>query len=52
MSGYQGTIGTISCDAFGDCGVQKITVIHHLDHTDIEGSRNNIVFEFAAESSG
>ncbi len=52
VSGYQGTIGTISCDAFGDCGVQKVTVIHHLDHTDIEASKNNIVFEFAAERSG
>ena len=52
VSGYQGTIGTISCDAFGDCGVQKVTVIHHLDHTDLEASKNNIVFEFAAERSG
>lgn len=49
VNGYQGTIGTISCDAFGDCGVQKVTVIHHLDHTDIEAGKNNIVFEFAAE---
>ena len=48
VSGYQGTIGSISCDAFGDCGVQKITVIHHLDHNDIEAGKNNIVFEFAA----
>ena len=52
VSGYQGVIGAISCDAFGDCGVQKVTVIHHLDHTDIEASKNNIVFEFAAEGSG
>ena len=49
VDGYQGTIGMISCDPFGDCGVQKVTVIHHLDHTDIEASRNNIVFEFAAQ---
>lgn len=47
VSGYQGTIGSINCDAFGDCGVQKITVIHHLDHNDIEAGKNNIVFEFA-----
>ena len=52
VTDYQGTIGTIACDAFGDCGVQKITVIHHLDHTDIEASKNNIVFEFAAQRSG
>ena len=48
---YQGLIGAINCDGFGDCGVQKITVIHHLDHTDIEASRNNIVFEFAPSTN-
>jgi len=48
---YQGLIGAINCDDFGDCGVQKITVIHHLDHTDIEASRNNIVFEFAPSTN-
>ncbi len=46
VDGYQGTTGTITCDKFGDCGAQKIAVIHHLDHNDIEASRNNIVFEF------
>ena len=47
VSGYRGIIGTINCDDFGDCGSQKITVIHHLDANDIEASRENIVFEFA-----
>ena len=46
VSGYQGIIGTITCDAFGDCGPQKVTVIHHLDSNDIEASKANIVFEF------
>ncbi len=46
VSDYQGLIGAITCDDFGDCGVQKITVIHHLDPSDIEASKNNIVFEF------
>lgn len=48
VSDYQGVIGNISCDDFGDCGVQKITIIHHLDSNDIPASKNNIVFEFAA----
>ena len=52
VSDYQGLIGAISCDAFGDCGVQKVTVIHHLDHNDVEAGKNNIVFEFAAETPG
>ena len=47
VSGYGGIIGTIGCDAFGDCGSQKTTVIHHLDPDDIDASRANIVFEFA-----
>ena len=47
VSGYRGIIGTINCDGFGDCGSQKITVIHHLDPDDIEASLANIVFEFA-----
>ena len=47
VRGYQGVIGTISCDPFGDCGAQKITVILHLDANDIEAGKNNIVFEFS-----
>ena len=47
VSGYSGITGTINCDSFGDCGAQKITVIHHLDADDLETSRANIVFEFA-----
>ena len=44
---YGGIIGSISCDRFGDCGSQKVTVILHLDADDIEASKDNIVFEFA-----
>ena len=44
---YGGIIGPISCDRFGDCGSQKVTVILHLDADDIEASKDNIVFEFA-----
>ena len=44
---YGGIIGAISCDRFGDCGSQKVTVILHLDADDIEASKDNIVFSFA-----
>lgn len=47
ISGYSGIIGSISCDDFGDCGSQKITVIEHLSSADIEASKANVVFEFA-----
>ncbi len=47
LTGYNGLIGLINCDNFGDCGSQKVTVIHHLDSTDFEGSTANVVFEYA-----
>ena len=46
-SGYSGIIGTLSCDEFGDCGSQKITIIEHLSADDIEASKANVIFEFA-----
>ncbi|MEC7144589.1 MAG: branched-chain amino acid ABC transporter substrate-binding protein [Actinomycetota bacterium] len=47
VSGYSGLIGTITCDDFGDCGSQKITVIEHTDSGDIEASKQAVVFEYA-----
>ncbi len=47
VSGYSGVIGTINCDSFGDCGSQKITVIEHKSAADIEGSKANVVFDYA-----
>jgi len=47
IAAYGGIIGSISCDDFGDCGAQRITVVEHLDSTDIDTSKNNVVFEFA-----
>ena len=44
---YGGITGAISCDEFGDCGSQKVTIILHLDADDIEASKDNIVFSFA-----
>ncbi len=47
LRGYSGIIGTINCDDFGDCGSQKITVVHHTDSGDVEGGMSNVVFEYA-----
>ena len=46
VSGYSGLIGTINCDEFGDCGSQRITVIHHEDPEDLAASRENVVFGY------
>ena len=47
VSGYSGLIGTLSCDAFGDCGTQRVLVVHHLDRNDIEAAKSNVVYQFA-----
>ncbi len=48
---YSGIIGLISCDAFGDCGSQKITVIGHGDSGDVSASNANVVYEYAPGGS-
>ncbi len=48
VTGYSGVIGTMSCDPFGDCGSQKITIIEHLDSTlTFTEAGEQVVFEFA-----
>ena len=47
---YSGLTGTLSCDAFGDCGSQKITVIGHGDSDDIATSNANVIYEYAPVS--
>ena len=46
LSGYEGIIGTLSCDDFGDCGAQRITVVQN-DSGDFAGAIENVVFSFA-----
>ena len=47
QTNIDGIIGEISCDRFGDCGAQLITVVHHTDSRDLEAGKNNVVFDFA-----
>jgi branched-chain amino acid transport system substrate-binding protein len=47
-SGFGGIIGTLSCDEFGDCGAQRISVVEHTDPSDIPFGKQNIVFEYSA----
>jgi branched-chain amino acid transport system substrate-binding protein len=44
---FGGIIGTLSCDEFGDCGAQRISVVLHEDSSNIEAGKQNIVFEFS-----
>ena len=47
LTDYSGLIGLINCDDFGDCGSQKVTIIHHLDSDGFRASVANVVFEYA-----
>jgi len=47
VSNFSGLIGTLSCDNYGDCGSQKITVIQNTTPDDVAASKENVVFEFA-----
>ena len=51
VTDYSGIIGLMSCDAFGDCGSQKITVIGHADSNDIAASNANVIYEYAPGGS-
>ncbi len=46
-SGFSGVIGTLACDAFGDCGSQAISIVEHLDTSDPTTSKTNVVFSFS-----
>lgn len=46
VSGYSGVTGTLSCDDFGDCASQKITIVHHESSANIEASKENVVYSY------
>jgi branched-chain amino acid transport system substrate-binding protein len=46
-SGFEGIIGTLSCDEFGDCGSQRISVVEHTDPSDVPFGKQNIIFTYA-----
>ena len=45
LSGFQGVTGILSCDQFGDCGTSRVVIHEHLDSTNIEATRQSVVFE-------
>ena len=52
MSGFAGVTGSLSCDAFGDCAAQTISIIKHDDPADIAASKANVVYSEAAGVGG
>jgi branched-chain amino acid transport system substrate-binding protein len=47
--GFEGVIGTISCDDFGDCGAAKISIFQHNNLTDHAASKSNILYTYPEE---
>ncbi|MDE0268687.1 MAG: ABC transporter substrate-binding protein [Acidimicrobiaceae bacterium] len=50
LRNYSGITGSLSCDTFGDCGAQKIAIIHHTDSNDVSASKDNVNYEFAGNA--
>ncbi len=46
-SSFDGIIGKVTCDQYGDCGTQRISVIRNTDPRNVEIGKNNVVFGFA-----
>ncbi len=46
-SGIEGLIGTISCDAFGDCGTGRQLIYHHTDSSVTDVERLPVVYRFS-----
>jgi branched-chain amino acid transport system substrate-binding protein len=51
-SDFPGMIGPLSCDPYGDCGSQAISIILHEDPTDIAASKANVVYSEVAGVTG
>jgi len=51
IADYSGIIGVLTCDDFGDCGSQRISVIQHNDSSDWQAGTANVVFTYNPASS-
>ncbi len=46
-AGFQGIIGAISCDEFGDCGTGRIQIAHHTNSSITDVAQLPVVYRFA-----
>ncbi len=48
VQGFDGLIGTINCDEFGDCGASRITVVQNIGgEENADASMENVVYAWA-----
>ncbi len=45
-SGFQGLLGTLTCDDFGDCGTGRINIYHHTDLNITDPAQLPVVYRF------
>ena len=45
-SNFEGVIGSLTCDDFGDCGAAKISIFQHIDLVDHQVSKANILYTY------
>ncbi len=46
-AGFQGLLGVLSCDDFGDCGTGRINIYHHTDSSITDAAQLPVVYRFA-----
>ncbi len=44
---FEGLLGTLSCDDFGDCGTGAVNIYHHTDPEITDPAQLQIVYQFA-----
>ena len=45
-AGFQGLIGALSCDDFGDCGTGRLNIYHHTDSNITDPAQLPVVYRF------
>ena len=46
-AGFQGLLGTLACDGFGDCGTGRVNIYHHTDPSVTDPAQLPVVYQFA-----
>ncbi len=47
ISGFDGLIGSITCDEYGDCGANVISIFQHNNLDDHQASKANILYTYS-----
>lgn len=52
QTSFQGLIGQIACDEFGDCGSQEIQIVHHTDSSVTDATQLEVVYTYSGKDAG